>query len=79
MNELTPNAVTIGLKELAAMLGFSVETLYRRRTKGLILDPLACSGKRPRWSRAEVMRWIDAGSPPPKDWQRQARKGKHGH
>lgn len=61
MSEATACAASIGRKELAAMLGFSVETLYRRRTNPLPAGAVVFSRDGKTWAR-----WTDKrGEPSP--------------
>jgi hypothetical protein len=53
--------------DLACILSVSTRTLDRQRAGGLILDSLPGAGQ-PRWSAAEVQRWIEDGRPKASVW-----------
>lgn len=63
----------VGPDGLAAMLSMSLSTLYQRRAKGLVLDPIIDDGRLVRWSRPEIRRWVDAGCPAADAWRKQNR------
>lgn len=49
------------IKDLAALLGVSVQTIYRFRSEGRddLLPPCVMIGAQPRWRRETVEKWLD--------------------
>lgn len=70
MKKAPAEPLTIGVEDFAAMLGISERQFYRQRNRGTILPPLPLAGTHSRWLRTEVVRWLEAGAPPPEEWRR---------
>ena len=60
--------VLMTVADLAAMLNTSQRSIYRFSAEGKIPRP-ARLGQQPRWRRAEVEAWIEAGMPSRKQWE----------
>jgi predicted DNA-binding transcriptional regulator AlpA len=52
---------------LGRWLEVSKRTVFRLRTEGKLPPPVFI-GSRPRWVRAEIEAWIEAGCPPQVTW-----------
>jgi predicted DNA-binding transcriptional regulator AlpA len=71
-----PTALLLADTEAAALAGVSRATWHRLRAAGKLPPPVKL-GRCVRWSRAELVTWIDAGCPPAPMWselQAQARR-----
>jgi phage terminase Nu1 subunit (DNA packaging protein) len=60
----------IDADRLANLLDVCTRTIHRLRARGKMLQPFRV-GSQWRWRLAEVNRWIEAGCPDPRDWNRK--------
>lgn len=63
-----PESLLLNVKQLALLLGVSQRHLYSMRDNGL-LPPSQNLGRNVRWSRQEILDWIEAGCPPMNRWK----------
>ena len=59
-------------KCVAELLQISTRSLWRLLSAGKLLQPVRLGGS-VRWRAAEVTRWINAGCPAMKEWDRPRR------
>lgn len=61
---ISPMAMLLTAKDLAAVLQVSVRTLYRLKDQGTLPPQQTIAGSNlARWNRAEIENWVQAGMP----------------
>jgi prophage regulatory protein len=58
----------VGARELAAMTGKSVRSIWRDLAAGRLPNPVRLGGA-VRWRRDEILAWISAGCPTRQTWE----------
>ena len=56
-----PDTDLLTVKQVAALLQISVRTMRRNIAEGKMPDPTYVGARAPRWGRAQIMAWIEAG------------------
>ena len=55
-------------RDVAAVLKICTSQVHQLNSRGLLPAPSMLSDRAPRWSRRELVAWIEAGSPPRGKW-----------
>ncbi len=56
--------------DAARVLGVSRATFFKMHSAGKLPLPVYLTSRCPRWSRAELVAWLEAGAPDRLTWQR---------
>jgi len=70
-----PQSIAISAKQLSRLLGVSLRQVWRLNATAKLPKNIRLGGSR-KWSRAEIMRWFEAGCPDRQTWE--AMKGVEG-
>lgn len=64
-------AEALGPSELARVLSVSDRTVHNLNEQGMLPAPayLGTGERMPRWSRREIVKWVEAGCPSRIQWQ----------
>ena len=62
-------ALLLSTQDLAALLARSIRSVQRDNSTGRLPRPLRLGGAI-RWRRDEVLRWVAAGCPARREWER---------
>jgi len=68
-------SIAISAKQLSQLLGVSLRQVWRLNATSKLPKNIQLGGSR-KWSRAEIMRWFEAGCPDRQTWE--AMKGVEG-
>jgi predicted DNA-binding transcriptional regulator AlpA len=64
--------------DLADLLQISEREIWRMRDSGRLPATIDLGPKNIRWSREEILGWIEAGCPRRQDWEAKKSKGRRG-
>lgn len=62
--------------DAARLLGVSRATFFKLHSAGKVPLPVYLSARCPRWLRAELLAWLEAGAPDRQTWQKLKAGGK---
>ena len=66
--EVPPLTLLMSIDEVSRLLRISIRTIWRLDASGRFPQPIRL-GRTIRWNREELVRWVDAGCPPRREWE----------
>jgi prophage regulatory protein len=65
-----PNQLALPPADAARILGVSRATFFKMHSSGKLPLPVYLTPRCPRWSRAELVAWLEAGAPDRQTWEK---------
>ena len=67
-------ALLVSAEVAAGLCGVSVRTWCRLDASGRVPRPVLLGRKMKRWQREDLVRWIEAGCPPRREWEARTQR-----